>query len=168
MSDNLEDIKTQPIKLGKKIVIYWLIAGTTVIGGAFWIYKKISKKEINPIIDSKIPLNRIKIPSDVLKNHPLTFTKLRERGFYEEIVLPGKVSYDLERMATVGSRVPGRINKVYVKEGDMISSGSPLAIISSVELGKSQSDYLKSKARLEVLKTQLERANDLFEQKIIS
>jgi cobalt-zinc-cadmium efflux system membrane fusion protein len=168
MSENLEDIKTQPIKMGKKILIYWLIAGITVVSGAFWIYKKISKKDTNPIIDSKIPLSRIKIPSDVLKNHPLTFTKLRERGFYEEIVLPGKVSYDLERMATVGSRVPGRINKVYVKEGDMISSGSPLAIISSVELGKSQSDYLKSKARLEVLKTQLERANDLFEQKIIS
>jgi cobalt-zinc-cadmium efflux system membrane fusion protein len=50
----------------------------------------------------------------------------------------------------------------------MISHGSPLAVISSIELGSAQADYLKSRARLEVLKSQLDRAHDLFEQKIIS
>ncbi len=168
MSQNPEELKTIPEKMDKKILIYWILAAISVLGGAIWIYTKVTRKEIQPSTVTNSAFNRINIPSDVIKNHPLTLTKLRERGFFEEIVLPGKVSYDLERMATVGSRVTGRINKVYVKEGDMINSGSPLAVISSVDLGKSQSDFLKSKARLEVLKTQLERANDLFEQKIIS
>lgn len=168
MSQNPEELKTIPEKMNQKILLYWILAAITVVGGIFWVYNKVTKKEIQASSSTGTALNRITIPSDVIKNHPLTLTKLRERGFFEEIVLPGKVSYDLERMATVGSRVTGRINKVYVKEGDMINSGSPLAVISSVELGKSQSDFLKSKARLEVLKTQLERANDLFEQKIIS
>jgi membrane fusion protein, heavy metal efflux system len=168
MSQNPEELKTIPEKMNQKVLLYWILAAISVVGGIFWVYNKVTKKEIQASSSTSNALNRITIPSDVIKNHPLTLTKLRERGFFEEIVLPGKVSYDLERMATVGSRVTGRINKVYVKEGDMINSGSPLAVISSVELGKSQSDFLKSKARLEVLKTQLERANDLFEQKIIS
>ena len=162
-----DEIKKNPID--KKFLFSWIIAGIVVLGGAYWIFKKITKKTpaTNQSEESS-SIGKIKIPPDVLKSHPLSFTRLRERGFYEEIVLPGKVSFDQERMANVGSRVPGRINKVFVKEGDMISSGSPLAIISSVELGTAQADYLKSKARLEVLKSQLDRANDLFEQKIIS
>jgi cobalt-zinc-cadmium efflux system membrane fusion protein len=156
------------LSLDKKLIIYWSLAIISILGGGYWIYKKVTKKNLDESSSIITPINRIKIPPDVLKSHPLGFTKLRERGFYEEIVLPGKVSFDLERMANVGSRVPGRVNKVYVKEGDMISHGSPLAVISSIELGSAQADYLKSRARLEVLKSQLDRANDLFEQKIIS
>jgi cobalt-zinc-cadmium efflux system membrane fusion protein len=156
------------LPLDKKLIIYWSLAIISILGGGYWVYKKVSKKNLDESSSIISPINRIKIPPDVLKSHPLGFTKLRERGFYEEIVLPGKVSFDLERMANVGSRVPGRVNKVYVKEGDMISHGSPLAVISSIELGSAQADYLKSRARLEVLKSQLDRANDLFEQKIIS
>ena len=152
----------------KKLIIYWSLAIISILWGGYWVFKKVTKKSQEESSSITTPINRIKIPPDVLKSHPLGFTKLRERGFYEEIVLPGKVSFDLERMANVGSRVPGRINKVYVKEGDMISHGSPLAVISSIELGTAQADYLKSRARLEVLKSQLDRANDLFEQKIIS
>jgi len=156
------------LPLDKKLIIYWSLAIISILGGGYWVYKKVTKKNLDESSSIISPINRIKIPPDVLKSHPLGFTKLRERGFYEEIVLPGKVSFDLERMANVGSRVPGRVNKVYVKEGDMISHGSPLAVISSIELGSAQADYLKSRARLEVLKSQLDRANDLFEQKIIS
>lgn len=151
-----------------KVILGWTIAVILLIGGGYGIYRKFSKstQEKNPETTSK--LNRIYIPPDVLKNHPLSFTRLRERGFNEEIVLPGKVSFDQERQAKIGSRVTGRVNKVYVKEGDMVSTGSPLAIISSVDLGTAQANYLKSKARLEVLKNQLDRASELFEQKIIS
>jgi membrane fusion protein, heavy metal efflux system len=156
------------LPLDRKLIIYWSLAIISILGGGYWVYKKVTKKNLDESSSIISPINRIKIPPDVLKSHPLGFTKLRERGFYEEIVLPGKVSFDLERMANVGSRVPGRVNKVYVKEGDMISHGSPLAVISSIELGSAQADYLKSRARLEVLKSQLDRANDLFEQKIIS
>lgn len=160
-----ENIKT---KIEPKVVLGYIVAFVILIGGGYGIYKKFSKKPEEKNQENTQKLNRINIPPDVLKSHPLSFTKLRERGFYEEIVLPGKVSFDQERLAKIGSRVTGRVNKVFVKEGDMVSTGSPLAVISSVELGTSQSNYLKSKARLEVLKNQLERASELFEQKIIS
>ncbi|MCB1144225.1 MAG: efflux RND transporter periplasmic adaptor subunit [Leptospiraceae bacterium] len=167
----MSDMKTRFVDLVKKMNIYWIIAVIAIIAGAYFVYGKITKNKANGKSDpgeQQESVNRISIPPDVLKNHPLTYTKIRERGFYEEIVLPGKVSFDLERMANVGSRVPARIKQVYVKEGDMINTGAPLAVLTSIEVGNAQSNFLKSKARLESLKSQLERATELFEKKIIS
>ncbi|MBK9498388.1 MAG: efflux RND transporter periplasmic adaptor subunit [Leptospiraceae bacterium] len=160
--------KERIIELAKSINKYWYIAILCVLVGGYFGYKKISSKptKVENTISPKD--KRIFISEDILKTHPLSYVKLRERGFYEEIILPGKVSYDLENLANVGSRVTGRITEVFVKEGDQVRQGSRLATISSVELSNAQSNYLKSKVRLEALKIQAQRANELFEKKIIS
>jgi len=150
---------------------YWLLAFLVVILGGIFIFKKIksnSKSEENSKQVGPANPNRIRISQDILQKYPLSFTKVREIGFYEDIILPGKVSFDLEKMAEVGSRVPGRINQVFVKEGDMVIKGAALASISSVELGNVQANYLKAKAKLETLKVQYERGLELFNEKIIS
>lgn len=160
------------IEMFKNLNKYWKLAILVlVLGVAVVIFKLSSKK--NPDVaketkveDTQIP--KIKIPEEILKSHPLSYVKIRERGFYEEIILPGKVSYDLENLANVGSRVTGRITDVYVKEGDQVRRGSQLAIISSVDLGIAQANYLKAKTRLEALKLNIERVSELFERKIIS
>ncbi len=156
------------IEFIKSVNKYWYLAILVVIAGIFMIYQKVNSKAPKQEIQVASKDKRIFIPEEILKSHPLSFVKLRERGFYEEIILPGKVSYDLENLATVGSRVTGRITTVYVKEGDNVRAGSPLATISSVELSTAQSNYLKAKVRLEALKIQAQRANELFEKKIIS
>ena len=160
--------KERIIELAKSINKYWYIAILCVLVGGYFGYKKISSKptKVENTISPKD--KRIFISEDILKTHPLSYVKLRERGFYEEIILPGKVSYDLENLANVGSRVTGRITEVFVKEGDQVRQGSRLATISSVELSNAQSNYLKSKVRLEALKIQAQRANELYEKKIIS
>ena len=156
------------IEFGKNINKYWYLAFLVLVVGIFMIYQKVTSKAPKQEAQAESKDKRIFIPEEILKSHPLSYVKLRERGFYEEIVLPGKVSYDLENLANVGSRVTGRITAVYVKEGDHVRAGSPLATISSVELSNAQSSYLKSKVRLEALKIQAQRANELFEKKIIS
>lgn len=167
VSDRIKNILADETR--RKSAIYWTLAVIALIFGIFFIYKKISKKTtVSEKKEDSSSARKIVIPPDVLKNHPFTYVRLKERGFYEEIVLPGKVSFDLEKVANVGSRVPGRINQVFVKEGDIVVKGTPLASISSVELGSAEATYLKAKARLETLQVQLERVKDLFEQKIIS
>jgi len=156
------------IEFGKNINKYWYLAFLVLVVGIFMIYQKVNSKTQKQETQVETKDKRIFIPEEILKSHPLSYVKLRERGFYEEIVLPGKVSYDLENLANVGSRVTGRITAVYVKEGDHVRAGSPLATISSVELSNAQSSYLKSKVRLEALRIQAQRANELFEKKIIS
>ncbi len=156
------------IEFGKNINKIWYLAIIVVIVGVFFIYQKVTSKTTKTEAIQETKDRKIFIPEDILKSHPLSYVKLRERGFYEEIVLPGKVSYDLENLANVGSRVTGRITSVFVKEGDNVRAGSPLAVISSVELSNAQSNYLKSKVRLDALRVQAQRANELFEKKIIS
>jgi membrane fusion protein, heavy metal efflux system len=156
------------IEFGKNINKYWYLAILVLLVGIFMIYQKVNSKPTKQEAVQEPKDKKIFISEDILKTHPLSYVKIRERGFYEEIILPGKVSYDLENLANVGSRVTGRITAVYVKEGDQVRSGSPLATISSVELSNAQSNYLKSKVRLEALKVQAQRANELFEKKIIS
>ncbi|MBK8397192.1 MAG: efflux RND transporter periplasmic adaptor subunit [Leptospiraceae bacterium] len=156
------------MEFGKNINKIWYLAIIVVIVGVFFIYQKVTSKTTKTEAIQETKDRKIFIPEDILKSHPLSYVKLRERGFYEEIVLPGKVSYDLENLANVGSRVTGRITSVFVKEGDNVRAGSPLAVISSVELSNAQSNYLKSKVRLDALRVQAQRANELFEKKIIS
>ena len=84
------------------------------------IYQKVTSKPAKSEVVEETKNKKIFIPEDILKSHPLSYVKLRERGFYEEIILPGKVSYDLENLANVGSRVTGRITAVFVKEGDHV------------------------------------------------
>ncbi|MDX1960838.1 MAG: efflux RND transporter periplasmic adaptor subunit [Leptospiraceae bacterium] len=167
----MSEWKERLLGLVKKLNIYWAIAILTGLFSVGFIYNIVIKKSQNKqesTDKTTLELKKIIIPPDVLKNYPLSFVKLKERGFTEDITLPGKVSYDLEKVANVGSRVPGRIGKVFVKEGDMVGKSSPLVAITSVELGAAQSSYLKAKARLETLKVQLDRVKDLFERKIIS
>lgn len=147
---------------------YWYIVIILASVGGYIVYSKLKPKQKKTDTVQTQKDKRIIISKDILKNHNLEYVHLRERSRDEEITLPGKVSYDLENLANVGSRVTGRIVAVYVKEGDQVRQGSKLASISSVELSNAQSNYLKARVRLEALKVQAQRANELMDKKIIS
>ncbi|MCZ8158044.1 MAG: efflux RND transporter periplasmic adaptor subunit [Leptospira sp.] len=148
--------------LFKKISIGVLIASLSYFG-----YVKFfgSGKKTEALTEDK---SRFKISSEIQKNHPFSVVYLEEKAVEEELQLPGSVSYDMNNVAKVGSRVNGRILTVFVKEGDQVKKGAPLASIQSVELGTAEANYLKSRARLEALKVQADRAKELYEKKVTS
>ncbi|MCW7462236.1 efflux RND transporter periplasmic adaptor subunit [Leptospira limi] len=108
------------------------------------------------------------ISNEIQKNHPFSVVYLQERALEEELQLPGTVSYDMNNVAKVGSRVNGRIVQVFVKEGEYVKKSTALASIQSVDLGTTEAAYLKARARLEALKVQADRAKDLYERKVTS
>ncbi|MCG6148523.1 efflux RND transporter periplasmic adaptor subunit [Leptospira levettii] len=108
------------------------------------------------------------ISNEIQKNHPFSVVYLQERALEEELQLPGTVSYDMNNVAKVGSRVNGRIVQVFVKEGEYVKKSTALASIQSVDLGTTEANYLKARARLEALKVQADRAKDLYERKVTS
>ncbi|TGM43164.1 efflux RND transporter periplasmic adaptor subunit [Leptospira levettii] len=108
------------------------------------------------------------ISNEIQKNHPFSVVYLQERALEEELQLPGTVSYDMNNVAKVGSRVNGRIVQVFVKEGEFVKKSTALASIQSVDLGTTEANYLKARARLEALKVQADRAKDLYERKVTS
>nr|WP_245918191.1 efflux RND transporter periplasmic adaptor subunit [Leptospira ellinghausenii] len=112
--------------------------------------------------------SKFAISSEIQKNHPFSVVYLQERALEEELQLPGTVSYDMNNVAKVGSRVNGRILQVFVKEGEYVKKSTALASIQSVDLGTTEANYLKARARLEALKVQADRAKDLYERKVTS
>ncbi|BDA78327.1 transporter [Leptospira kobayashii] len=143
--------------------------GIVVLGASllYFGYVKFiaNSKKTESLADDK---SKFRISEEIQKNHPFSLVYLEEKEVEEELQLPGTVSYDMNNVAKVGSRVNGRINSVFVKEGDQVKKGSPLASIQSVELGTTEANYLKARARLEALKVQADRAKELYERKVTS
>ncbi|TGK05988.1 efflux RND transporter periplasmic adaptor subunit [Leptospira selangorensis] len=145
-------------------VLIVLALGITI---AFFGFKYFSKKKPEKKITEENK-NVFTVPEDVIRRHPLTYVGLKEVSQFEELALPGRITYDPESMAKVGSQVEARIKKVLVKEGDKVSQGSPLAILSSIQLGEVEAAYVKARASLDALKMQADRAKELFEMKVTS
>ncbi|EMY70026.1 efflux RND transporter periplasmic adaptor subunit [Leptospira vanthielii] len=122
-------------------------------------------KKTEALTDDK---SKFMISQEIQKNHPFSVVYLEEKALEEELQLPGTVSYDMNSVAKVGSRVSGRIVQVFVKEGEHVKKSTALASIQSVELGTTEANYLKARARLEALKVQADRAKDLYERKVTS
>ena len=82
--------------------------------------------------------------------------------------MPGKVQFNENKLAHVGSRVSGRIVEVIANLGDRVKEGDSLGVIDSTELGTAQSEYLKAKANLQAQEKSYARAKKLLEGKAIS
>lgn len=91
------------------------------------------------------------------------------------LTVPGRISYNMEQMAHVGTPVQGRVAEVRVKLGDPVKKDDTLVIIDSPALGEAQSDFLQKRtlvevasANMEVAQTAAERAKRLLEGKGIA
>ncbi|WCL48180.1 efflux RND transporter periplasmic adaptor subunit [Leptospira sp. GIMC2001] len=135
---------------------------------SYFIFTR-GKAEGEPILEAAASTQKkLTIPADILKNHPIKTVSLKMEGDYEQVNLPGTVSYDLAKVARVGSRVGGRLVHIHVNEGDYVKKGQPVFSISSIELGDMESMYRKALARKEALFLQAERAKELYEKKVTS
>ena len=81
---------------------------------------------------------------------------------------PGKIMPDENRVAHIGSRIPGRVIEIKVNLGNDIRKGEALATIDSPELGEAESNFLKFEANLRVAEKGYERAKRLLEGKAIA
>src|SRR5581483_11181386 len=90
-----------------------------------------------------------------------------QRSLKQELRLSGVLQMNEDRLAHVGSRIPGRVVGVSAGLGDHVKKGARLVLIDSPELGQSQSAYLTTKAKLLVAEKAYERARRLVEQKVI-
>ncbi len=88
----------------------------------------------------------------------------RRMALGDELVAPGRVSYNLEQMAHVGTPVQGRVAEVKVKLGDAVAKGDVLLVIDSPALGEAQSDFLQKRTQVEVATSAVEVAQKAAER----
>lgn len=92
-----------------------------------------------------------------------------------EVVAPGKLRANPNRLARVELPVTGRITQVMVSLGDGVSEGQPLMEVDSPEAGEFQSAYVEARASvaeaaaaLSKAEADRDRVRDLFEHKAVA
>ncbi|MFZ1864760.1 MAG: efflux RND transporter periplasmic adaptor subunit [Polyangiales bacterium] len=92
-----------------------------------------------------------------------------------EVVAPGKLRADPNRLARVELPITGRITQVLVGLGDAVVQGQPLMEVDSPEAGEFQSAYLEARASvaeataaLSKAEADRDRISDLFEHKAVA
>lgn len=106
-------------------------------------------------------LKQLRIQSVAVKEFPL-----------DEVVAPGKVELNPNRISRVLPPLPGRVRQVLVRLGDAVQEGQPLLTIESREVGDALSAYLGAQAQLRQARAvagkaekDLVRLRDLYEHR---
>lgn len=91
--------------------------------------------------------------------------ELKERS--AQIVVTATIQANLDRLAHVGPRIPGRIVKVNASLGDRVKPGQALAMLDSIDLGEARSGYLQAASEAALAQANFERAQRLNADNII-
>jgi cobalt-zinc-cadmium efflux system membrane fusion protein len=90
----------------------------------------------------------------------------------DEVVAPGKIEINPNRLSRVLMPVPGRVRQVLVRLGDAVKEGTPLLRVESPEVGSATSAYRQaeaaaSRAQAALVKAEadLGRLRDLYENR---
>lgn len=86
----------------------------------------------------------------------------------DTIRVAGRIDFDEQRLARIGSSVNGRVTDLYAQLGQSVKRGEVLARLHSNELSTAQLAYLKSKSQMELHRRNVERAQSLFATDVIS
>ena len=93
----------------------------------------------------------------------------------EEVISPGKIEVNPNRVSRVVLPVPGRIARVMVRLGDSVTQGQTLLAIESPDADTAHSAYLQAEAavtqaRSNLVKSQtdFDRSTDLFEHNAVA
>jgi multidrug efflux pump subunit AcrA (membrane-fusion protein) len=119
--------------------------------------------------------DEVTLTPEAIRKNGIRLEPARKQAMAESYTVPGRVSYNTEAMAHIGTPVEGRIAELKVKLGDMVKQGDVLLVIDSPALGEAQSAYLQkrtevdvARSALDVSRTSAERAKRLYQGQGIS
>lgn len=110
----------------------------------------------------------IELSEDAVRRMAIRTAPTERKAVALEISTTGQVDFDRSRVAQIGSRLPGRVNKVAVQPGAIVEAGQVLAWVDSIELGTSKAEHLKAKTRLKLAKENRDREERLAAEKVTS
>ena len=92
---------------------------------------------------------------------------VERRRVTEPLSVVGRIDFDEQNVARIGSNVTGRITDLSAVPGQAVRAGQVLAQLNSAELGTAQLAYLKSHAQRELASKAVERARLLLAADVI-
>jgi cobalt-zinc-cadmium efflux system membrane fusion protein len=101
--------------------------------------------------------SEVALTDEQIKLMGIETVKLDLQNISGYIKVNGEVSINPDQESEVGSIIPGRIRKIYVKEGSFVKAGQVLASIENLDLVNAQVEYLEAKHEYEHAKVEYER-----------
>ena len=109
----------------------------------------------------------VRLPPDEVTRSGVTVEPVKRTAFRTYRTFPGVVRPNENALANITTLVRGRVIEVHADLGQMVKPNQLLAVLQSGELGVAQSAYLKARARRHVAEQAYERAQFLFNEKVI-
>jgi cobalt-zinc-cadmium efflux system membrane fusion protein len=98
----------------------------------------------------------------------LKIDKVKPSEVHDTLRLSARVELDQQQVARIGATVTGRITEIDAVLGQKVKKGQRLALLSSTELGKAQSDYLKATTQVNLWRLTVQRAKRLLQSGVIA
>lgn len=112
-------------------------------------------------------LTPVKLQSpEVVRTAGLQFKQIKEMPLTATIKRNAEVTYNLNRYARLSSRASGVVVDVLHDLGDAVTTGEPLTVIDSTELGSAKADYLQGLSSTQLWQQTAARQRSLADQGI--
>ncbi len=108
--------------------------------------------------------DEVTLSSQAIKMFDIRVEAAKARALAHTVVAPGRIAFNAERMAHVGSAVSGRVGEIKVVLGDQVKKGDVLLVVDSPELGEAQSDYLMKRTTIATAQSAVDVARSAFER----
>jgi cobalt-zinc-cadmium efflux system membrane fusion protein len=109
----------------------------------------------------------VRLQSDEVTRSGVTVEPVRRTAFRTYRTFPGVVRPNENALANITTLVRGRVAEVHADLGQMVKANQLLVVLHSGDLGLAQSAYLKARARRHVAEQAYERAQFLYQEKVI-
>src|SRR5262245_2469756 len=104
---------------------------------------------------------RITIPEGSPLRDKLVIEPVTEQEIERTLVLPAVVEPDPARLVKVLPPLAGRVVQLKVQMGERVTTGQPLVVVDSSDLGTAYADYDRAKVLLELARKNRDRFRDL-------
>ena len=88
----------------------------------------------------------------------LTVEPVQQRVFRSEHVTEGKIAVDEDRSTPIFSPYAGRVTKLFVKPGDIVTVGQPLFTVEATDMVQAQNDFISAATALNKARSALNLA----------
>ncbi|MEO6694668.1 MAG: efflux RND transporter periplasmic adaptor subunit [Ignavibacteria bacterium] len=103
----------------------------------------------------------VALSEEQIKIMDIQLVKIENQNIDGYIKANGEIMINPDNESKVGGIIPGRVKKIYVKEGSYVKAGQTLAIIENPDLIDVQVDYINAKNDFEFARQEYDRQKKL-------
>ncbi len=108
----------------------------------------------------------LSLTSTQIKKVNLRFGQIESKNLKATLKVNGQMELPPQNQANVSALAPGKVSRIYVKPGQYVKKGAPLANLQNPEFIEWQQAYLETKGEMLYLDQELARQKDLVQKEI--